>query len=52
MKKSLLIMTVAGLVFTSCSKHESTTDATPKATTETVNGGQEAVVDEDSAQTL
>ncbi len=42
-------MTVAGLVFTSCSKHESTTDATPKATTETVNGGQEAVVDEDSA---
>ena len=51
MKKSIMILAVLALAFTSCSKSETSdeTVATEIAGTEPATGGQEAVVDNDSA---
>lgn len=49
MKKSMMILAVLALAFSSCSKNETTEATTETAGTEAVGGGQEAVVDNDSA---
>ena len=49
MKKSVFILALASIALFSCKKNESATTAEVAATTENTGGGQEAVVDEDSA---
>ena len=50
MKKTFLILSCVALGLISCNKTEATTETS--TSTETVAGGQEAVVDEDSAPTI
>ena len=50
MKKTFLILSCVALGLISCNKTEATTENS--TSTETVAGGQEAVVDEDSAPTI
>ena len=50
MKKTFLILSCVALGLISCNKTETTTETS--TSTETVAGGQEAVVDEDSAPTI
>lgn len=52
MKKSLLMVAIACLAIISCTKSENNADASSATTTESASGGQEAVVDEDSAPTI
>ncbi|QOW11623.1 fasciclin domain-containing protein [Kaistella flava (ex Peng et al. 2021)] len=49
MKKSIMILAVLALAFSSCSKNETTAATTETTGTEAVGGGQESVVDNDSA---
>ena len=53
MKKSIMILAVVALAFSSCAKNETaeatTTTTEPTSTETTAVGGQEAVVDNDSA---
>ena len=50
MKKTFLILSCVALGLISCNKTEATTETS--TSTEAVAGGQEAVVDEDSAPTI
>lgn len=52
MKKSLLMVAIAFLAIISCTKSENNADTSSATTTESTSGGQEAVVDEDSAPTI
>jgi len=52
MKKSLLMVAIASLAIISCTKSENNADTSSATTTESTSGGQEAVVDEDSAPTI
>ena len=52
MKKSLIMVAIASLAIISCTKSENNADASSTSTTETASGGQETVVDEDSAPTI
>ena len=52
MKKSLLMVAIASLAIISCTKSENNADTSSATTTESASGGQEAVVDEDSAPTI
>lgn len=52
MKKSLLMVIIASLAIISCTKSENNADISSATTTESASGGQEAVVDEDSAPTI
>jgi len=52
MKKSLLMVAIASLAIISCTKSENKADTSSATTTESTSGGQEAVVDEDSAPTI
>jgi uncharacterized surface protein with fasciclin (FAS1) repeats len=52
MKKSLLMVAIASLAIISCTKSENNADISSATTTESASGGQEAVVDEDSAPTI
>ncbi|QBO58213.1 fasciclin domain-containing protein [Chryseobacterium gotjawalense] len=49
MKKSMMMLALIALTFSSCSKNETIAAATETTGTEAVGGGQEAVVDNDSA---
>ena len=49
MKKSIMILAVVALSFSSCNKAEGTTTTTETAETQTAVGGQENVKDDDSA---
>lgn len=49
MKKSIMILAVMALAFSSCSKSETVATTDTASTEAPVGGGQEAVVDEDSA---
>jgi uncharacterized surface protein with fasciclin (FAS1) repeats len=52
MKKSLLMVAIVSLAIISCTKSENNADTSTATTTESTSGGQEAVVDEDSAPTI
>lgn len=52
MKKSLLMVALVSLAIISCTKSENNADTSSATTTESTPGGQEAVVDEDSAPTI
>ena len=52
MKKSLLMVAISSLAIISCTKSENNADTSSATTTESTSGGQEAVVDEDSAPTI
>lgn len=52
MKKSLLMVVIASLAIISCTKSENNADISFATATESASGGQEAVVDEDSAPTI
>ncbi len=55
MKKSLLMVAIASLAIISCTKSENnseTSASSASATAESTSGGQEAVLDEDSAPTI
>lgn len=52
MKKSLLMIAIASLAIISCTKSENNADTSSATTTESTSGGQETVVDEDSAPTI
>lgn len=52
MKKSLLMVVIASLAIISCTKSENNADTSSANTTESTSGGQESVVDEDSAPTI
>lgn len=52
MKKSLLMVALVSLAIISCKKSENNTNDSTAPTTEAASGGQEAVVDEDSAPTI
>ncbi len=52
MKKSLLMVVIASLAIISCTKSENNADISSATATESASGGQEAVVDEDSAPTI
>ena len=52
MKKSLLMVAIASLAIISCTKSENNADTSSATTTESTSGGQETVVDEDSAPTI
>ena len=52
MKKSLLMVALVSLAIISCKKSENNTNDSTTTTTEAAFGGQEAVVDEDSAPTI